>query len=297
MYLRERRRRYRRLAERIRLYKEARRLEASGLSHSRISKILGLGSGQISYWLVRGAPPHYERYDPDLTPGPELAYLVGFWLGDGRNAGREKKVRFKLADEWQINYVSRLVARLLDREAKAIVNERPFYVVDYDTSILYDYLSQPVEKLIGCIQPFKADFLRGFFDAEGYVSCSVDTVRRRLGPPVIGAANTNIRYLRLVRKLLAAFIIKTSIRTTNKKGGMMTIRGRTWVRRRDVHHVVISERESGERFYKHVRFKNRLKQQKLDDLVSLLPLSPRERYDWFVIHYIKRGRRWLKIAQ
>ncbi len=222
-----------------------------------------------------------------------MAYLIGFWLGDGRNAGREKKVRFKLADRKQLGLVNRMLARLLDREPKPILMDGPFYVVDYDTSVLYDYLSQPLAKLKPCISAFKVDFLRGFFDAEGYVSIGVDVSAKRVAE-AIGAANSNIEYIRLVRRLLAEMDIDTTTRVTNRKGEPMTIRGRTWIRKRDVHHVLIARNKSRRRFIEVVGFRNPAKQEKLGDLAYMHRLTPRERYSWFVNHYKKNGRRWYR---
>ncbi|MDV3292712.1 MAG: hypothetical protein LYZ70_00395 [Nitrososphaerales archaeon] len=295
-YLRDRRGGYRRLSERIRLYDEARRLQGLGLSRARIGRTLGVAQSQIGDWLVRGVRPRRDRYDPDLAPGPDLSYLIGFWLGDGRNAGQQKKVRFKLADKEQILHVNRILARLLGREPKPILMDGTFYTIDYDTSVLYDYISQPLKRLEQCIQFFKADFLRGFFDAEGYVSCYVDASGKRLGGLIIGAANTNLEYLRIVRNHLARLGIKSSIRRTNRRGESMTIRGNTWVRKHDVCHLIIRRQGSIKKFFVRVGFRNRAKQGKLGDLISLLSLPQRQRYDWFVNHYAKRGRRWYKTA-
>lgn len=296
--MREEKAAHRRLAERIRLCEEARRLQGKGLSNARISRILGVRQKQIDDWLDRGVRPRIYRYEPNLTPSPELAYLIGFWLGDGRNAGKEGKVRFKLADRWQLEHMNRLVARLLGREPKLVRMDGPFYTVDYDAVVLHDYLAQSLERLSSCIRPFMGDFLMGFFDAEGYVSCNVDISRQRLGNIVVGVANTDLAYLRLVRSLLFILGIKTSVRVTNKKGGSMTIRGITWVRKHDVNHLVIGEQKSVRKFFAVVGFTNPTKKEKLRDLVSLMELPPEQRFNWFVKHYERKGRRWYKkVAQ
>ena len=286
---------YRRLAERLRLYTEAQELQRLGHNNHQISRLLGLGESEVRDWLKLGIHPIRDRYNPNLTPSKDLAYLVGFWLGDGREAGGQKKVRFKLANREQIDHVNRLVAGLLERGPKPISMDGPFYVVDYDTSVLYDFIAQPIGKLLNLILRFKVDFLRGFFDAEGYVSCLVDTSKRRLSGTVVGVANTNLKYLRLIRKLLRGLGIESSSHTTNKKGETMTIRGRTWIRRNDVQHLVITREKSVRRFLASVGFEDRRKAEKLRDLVSLFPLTPAERYDWFVRNYTRTGRRWNKI--
>ena len=87
----------------------------------------------VGTWARGAKSRRVPRYDPDLSPSPDLAYLVGFYLGDGRSAGNEHKVRFKLADKSQLEHVSRLVAKLLNREPKEIKMDASFYVVEYDS--------------------------------------------------------------------------------------------------------------------------------------------------------------------
>lgn len=217
-----------------------------------------------------------------------MAYLIGFWLGDGRNAGKEKKVRFKLADMRQLDLVNHLLARLLDRAPKPVRMDGPFCVADYDTPVLYDYLAQPLAKLKPCIFAFRADFLRGFFDAEGYASIGADASKRRVNG-VVGVASSDLEYLKLVRGLLTQLGVSTTIRITNRKGEPMTIRGLAWIRRRDVRHVLITSDQSIRRFFDVVGFGNPVKQEKLGDLVFLQELPPEERFDWFVKHYRKEG--------
>jgi intein-encoded DNA endonuclease-like protein len=275
------------------LYDEAKRLKKLGYEDYDIARELQLPPKQIRYWLNDGVRPVTDRYDPNLTPSADLAYLIGFWIGDGRSAGKQKKVRFKLADREQLEHVNRLVARLLVRDPKRITTDASFYVVDYDSSVLYDYLAQPISALMPCVRAFRGDFLRGFFDAEGYVSIHADPVTRRLSA-VVGVANTNPRYLRLVRDLLMKMGIEAGMRITNRKGGLMTIRGRTWVRRNDVCHVVIRRYQSIRQFFSLVGFNNAAKQTRLKDLIFLLGLVPDERFDWFVNHYRRMGRRWYR---
>lgn len=292
--MQRRRAAYRRLAERLELYREAKKLQGVGFDIRAIAKVLELRLDVVRAWLSEGIPPRYDRYAPDLAPSSDLAYLIGFWLGDGSNAGKEKKVRFKLADASQLDHVNRLLGRMLDRPPKRATEDGTFHVVDYDSAVLYDYLSQPLKSLMPCVEAFPSDFLRGFFDAEGYISCAVNTVRGRLGLPRVGAANTNLEYLHLARKLLSGMAIKSSIRITNKVGQPMTIRGKTWFRKHDVFHLVIRKRESVRRYFALVVFRNRKKREKLKDLVAIMGLTPDRRFDWFVEHYERTGRRWCK---
>ena len=77
---------YRGLVERLRLYDEAVRLRRAGLGYKRISKVLrvkygtSLNPGAICNW-VKGRH-HPLRRCNGIIEGPELAYVIGGWLGD-----------------------------------------------------------------------------------------------------------------------------------------------------------------------------------------------------------------------
>src|SRR5271155_4669870 len=90
--------RHRTLEERLKLYSSVRELHGKGVLADEIGQALSMSREDVSYWL-RVDRPSRNIYDPDLTPRPELVYLVGAYLGDGRTAGpQDKKVRFKVAD-------------------------------------------------------------------------------------------------------------------------------------------------------------------------------------------------------
>ena len=163
------------------------------------------------------------------------------------------------------------------------------------TLALSEYLESPLDKLRECIDIFKRDYLRGFFDAEGYVTCSANVGSMRIDGVHIGVANTRIDYLNVANELLAELGIQGRFRTTNKKGGKMTIRGKTWTRRHDVHHLASYRFEDVRRFHKLVGFRNSTKAEKLRDLIKFMGMPPRERYHWFVSRYRKDGRKWVRI--
>lgn len=146
------------LRERILLYKRAVELRSLGLTYRRIAERLGVGVDTVGHWIRGAGPKGVGRYEPDLSPSHDLAYLVGFYFGDGRRAGKENKVRFKLADLVQIEYVNELVARILRRAPKPVQMEESFYVVDYDSVVLSQYLESPLECLMGCIVRFNEIF-------------------------------------------------------------------------------------------------------------------------------------------
>ena len=285
------------LKRRLTLYEKAVELSRKGCSQRKIAKELGVAKRTVEVWLCGSRPKRVWRYEPDLTPSKDLAYVSGFYVGDGQSAGHEPKVRFNLADKDQLEYVNGLVARILGREPKPWKFDGQFYSVDYDSVALSGFLNWRISRMIGYLKGFERDFLQGFFDAEGYVTCNVNQESKRLNGVHVGVANTNREYLRAVRRLLGFKGLRCHFRMTNRQGQSMTIRGKTWVRRHDVFHVTITSSDMVQCFGDLVGFRNTTKAEKLSDLLFVLELKPVERYDWFVSHYRKEGGKWLKIRE
>jgi len=249
----------------------------------RTGRSLGNGEGSPLSKVSRNR--RVWRYQPDLSPSANLAYVAGFYLGDGRAAGNENKVRFQLSDRVQLQYVGGLVARILERPDKHFTRNGPFYAVDYDSVVLSKFLSKSALQL--------ADYFRGFFDAEGYVTWRVSMVRKSVGGFCVGAANTEMEYLHLVKRMLEVLGIESFLRRTNEAGTKMRIRGRTWIRRHDVYHVVIGRRASLDRFHLLIGFHNRVKAQKLRDAIRMGNMVANVRFAWLLARYEKKGRRWV----
>ena len=282
------------LERRLVLFAGATELHVKGLSNAEIARKLGVDTDHVRRWVRGEKPKRVHRYEPDLSPGRDLAYVAGFYLGDGKRAGKKNKVRFELGDQQQIEHVGLLVARILHREPKPWAKVRSFYVISYDSVALYEFLNRPVEKLVEYMGKFARDFLRGFFDAEGYCTCSLDFRLRKLNSVTVGIANTKIRSLKYMARLLLDLGLPSSFRRTNRKGGKMTIAGKTWTRRHDVYHLSVMGFDRVRRFHDQVGFWNPQKATKLADLVALGKMPPGERYGWFVTHYTKRGRKWVR---
>jgi intein-encoded DNA endonuclease-like protein len=83
--------------ERLRFYDEAMRLRGLGLGYKRIARIIWekydvrLNPGMIYKWISGGHHP-LGRCNR-IVEGSGLTYVVGAWLGDGRLAPRQEKIR------------------------------------------------------------------------------------------------------------------------------------------------------------------------------------------------------------
>lgn len=288
-------RKHRSLEDRIRIYGGTKDLRSRGKTYPQIAAELGISLDEVGYWL-RANPPHVQRYIPDLTPRPELAYLVGAYLGDGRTAGpNDKKVRFHVADAAFAKILNELTAAILRTQPRKVTVDSGFLSVVYDSAALYDYLQQPVGNLVPLVEAFPEKFLQGFFDAEGYASPSLNHRRRLFLGIVVGAANTNQAYLERIGLLLTSLGIEWRFRTTHKAGEPMTIRGRTFIRKNEVRHIVIFTKDSLQRYHERIGFSIPEKMAKLSDMIAVsTSMSRAEGYDWFVSHYESRNRRWYR---
>jgi intein-encoded DNA endonuclease-like protein len=291
----ERKIRQRTLDERLALFSGVRQLTSEGLPPMEIATRIGISLDDVRYWL-RVEQPSRERYVPDLTPRPELSYLIGAYLGDGQTAGpADKKVRFKGADLDFANILNESVSQVLRTGPKATRKERGFHCVVYDSAPLYDFLQQPIEPLIPFAESSPESFLRGFFDAEGYVSAQLDHGSKTMNSILVGAANCNLEYLGLAGRLLESLAILPHLRTTNKAGQEMKIRGKVYIRKRDVHHIVTTKAKEIRLFQQEIGFSIPKKREKLGDLVKLLGWEDRRaRYEWFTKNYARVGHNWVK---
>ncbi len=289
--------RHRPLEERVELYSKVHELRSKGLGIRDIAQSLGISRRDVSYWF-RVNRPSRTVYSPDLTPRPDLSYLVGAYLGDGRTAGpKDKRVRFNLADSAFANLLNELVAQVLGATLKTVTVDGGFYSVSYDSAVLYDFLQQPIHEFSKLIESFPSDFLRGFFDAEGFASPKLNHKKQLFSGIEIGAANTNLDYLALVSDFLTGLGIESRLAKTHKIGEAMTSRGKTFTRRHEVSQIRIDGIQNAFRYHSVVGFSVPSKKDKLDDMIAIINEVPlKGRYVAFLSSYTLRNRRWAKIT-
>jgi intein-encoded DNA endonuclease-like protein len=98
-----------------------------------------------------------------------------------------------------------------------------------------------------------AAFLRGFFDAEGSISENGS----------IHLVNSDYRLLKYVQSLLERFeIVTTGPHLLHQRGSIMPIKGKQYVRRRDVYYIYVKQ-SCNMRFYKYIGFTIKRKQERL----------------------------------
>ena len=207
---------YRSLMERLRIYDEVIRLRRAGLGYRRISKVLeakygiSMNPGAICNW-VRGRHNPLRRCN-NIVEGPELAYVIGGWLGDGTLARERNNYKcyvklsvkdYDFAEEW-----GRCLAKASGRLKPYVPrweNALGRWVVKGSNILLYNLLKRARENpriLLPYLEKYPAEACRGFFDAEGSVWRKRYQVR---------VHNTDPRVIELCKQLLEKIGIYCSV--------------------------------------------------------------------------------------
>jgi intein-encoded DNA endonuclease-like protein len=265
---------------RIKLYDRVMALRQLGLSYNKIRDVIKqeygieLLKGQIAAWVQGVHSPYNGRGIPSLEllePSEDLAYVIGAVCGDGyvritRHVYKgyifkQAIIYLKAKDKEFVEEFAIRIGRVLNRPPPKLKVERStgrYYYIKVESKTLYELLKKPVdlEKLRkyiehcdGCI----TTFLRGFFDSEGSVT--------KTGS--ISVSNSDYNLLRYVQSLLRRFeILTTGPHLLFQRGSIVCIRGKQYIRRRDVYHIYV-RRSCNMMFYKHIGFTIKRKQERL----------------------------------
>ena len=255
-------------------------LRQLGLSYNKIRDVIKqeygieLLKGQIAAWVQGVHSPYNGRGIPSLEllePSEDLAYVIGAVCGDGyvritRHVYKgyifkQAIIYLKAKDKELVEEFAIRIGRVLNRPPPKLKVKRStgrYYYINVESKTLYELLKKPVdlEKLRkyiehcdGCI----TTFLRGFFDAEGSVT--------KTGS--ISVSNSDYNLLRYVQSLLRRFeILTTGPHLLFQRGSIVCIRGKQYIRRRDVYHIYV-RRSCNMMFYKHIGFTIKRKQERL----------------------------------
>jgi len=144
-------------------------------------------------------------YKPDLSPTPELSYVLGVCYGDGSKicessptqTGRKYRIRLNVRDRSFAEEFARCLSEVIGRD-EIPVTERTIggggtkgYRARACCKILYQFIKKSLQEHKKIVEKNPAPFIRGFFDSEG----SVDSNRIRV-------VNSNRKILKYVRELL-----------------------------------------------------------------------------------------------
>jgi intein-encoded DNA endonuclease-like protein len=267
---------------RIKLYDRVMALRQLGLSYNKIRDVIKqeygieLSRGQIHAWVRGLHSPYNGGRIPSLEllePSEDLAYVIGAVCGDGcakierrvHKGYRQAIIRLNAKDKEFVEEFAIRIGRVLNRPPPKVRVQRLtgyysgcYYCSEVASKTLYELLKKPVDlerlrKYIEHCDKCSAAFLRGFFDAEGSVT--------KTGSIYVG--NSDYRLLKYVQSLLGRFeIVTTGPYLLHRRGSITHSNGKQYIRRRDVYYIYV-KRSCNMRFYEHIGFTIRRKQERL----------------------------------
>jgi intein-encoded DNA endonuclease-like protein len=207
------------------------------------------------------AREHHFRLHPNLSPSPELSYVLGAFLGDG-SIIRNKIVTLKVADIVFAEKFAECLAKVVGTKPYPLRNVENKYWIGYiNNKGLAKFLSQnTLQNLIPIVEKYPEEFVRGFFDAEGTVSLG----GRKKKQVKIIAYNNNVELIKLIQKLLLKkFDIDSSIyihaRAGEKRGNAIA--------NSNCYALMICRKESVLKFRREIGFSITRKMRKLESMI------------------------------
>lgn len=208
---------------------------------------------------------------PLLTPSPSLSYLIGVVFGDGsvnmmrRKTGRSNyNIDLDVKDRDFIDIFNDALHDILGKYYS--VNQYDGrYQVRGQSKVLYFLLKDKnLGSLRKFIDPFPADFIRGFADSEGSICLYNNNGYKGAR---IDLANTNHEVMAFIKSLLQSLNIRAHFherpisKTTTKRDGSVIIP------RKPIYQVAIHDKTSIKIFAEEVGFSIGRKQNRLMEAV------------------------------
>lgn len=200
------------------------------LKERDIAMKLSISQPMVHYLLKKfGFRREKFRYVLHIRQTKNLAYLVGAITGDGHIAKTNKEhnlIQLSSTDKEFAEEIGVCFQKLLKKSKPSKTNifnrtdrfrTKPRYVVNCSSHDLWNWFRTDFrEKTFKLCNRFSADFIRGFFDAEG--GTSFITAKRSF---VVHASNKDLELLFLIKKIMEEkFNIHSLIKISHKKGSI-----------------------------------------------------------------------------
>jgi len=192
------------------LYQKVVALHEQGFGSRRIAKILDVDSGLFEHWIYPKGTLCKPRPNPDLTPCPELAYLLGVLLSDGflYYGNRHYRITLRAKDKDFVAEFRRCLLKVSKRKVSFFKCSDGLWCASCSCKKLYLYLQDKkshfeiMDYNISC-------FIRGFADGDGCATIS----DKKYGYVSVTMYNSNLPLLIFIQRLLEAhFDISATIR-------------------------------------------------------------------------------------
>lgn len=187
---------------------------------------------------------------------PELMQIIGYFLGDGNL--QERSLRFKDTDKEVLKIYQKLIEKVFNVKGRIVPQKETIaYLLEVNSLYLRNWFQKNItvrkreilEEIKQLPQREFAAFLRGIFDAEGYVATQSRQIR---------LAITNQAIAKVLHYLLSRLGITLSFYKIKRKKP-------NW---RDVYLISLNSYDSFEEFSKFIGFSSKEKVEKLLFLIS-----------------------------
>lgn len=247
-----------------------------GLSARKISQKLGISERTVESWIYEGARPDgnvlSRRWNPNLSPTPELSYLLGSWYSDCWKTNI-KQASLEATDREYVEEYSRCFSEVIGRESTYDVKRRETgtgrqdrWRVNCSSKLLLDYLREPLDRHKEVIEKQPFEFLKGFGDGDGSVDFWInkrDYKGKKYAYPrwEISLHSTDKSLLFYIKKILKE---KVGVSHVNEK---KDTRGH---REQPLYSLRISRQKDLLKWYNEVGFTIERKQRKLEEAVEYI---------------------------
>ncbi|MHA1853765.1 MAG: LAGLIDADG family homing endonuclease [Candidatus Heimdallarchaeaceae archaeon] len=195
-------------------YNNAIFLRTKGFSIPKIAKKLNINDSTIWAWVNRGSRPHCisdknrEKNvlkDDKKKLTKEVAFVLGAIYGDG-NFARDNQIKLVSIDREYVEAFKKAIEKWTGMNASKIVcyerEFKPQFNCWFSSRSVCEFLSGiDLNDLISSNEDIKCAFLRSFFDSEGHVAKKYRQ---------ICVINTNLKLIKLTKKLLSSLGIRTT---------------------------------------------------------------------------------------
>lgn len=227
---------------------------------------MGMSESTVDHWIYMRTRPDTLFKTPDLTPSPELSYILGTRYGDGSIYEYHKSpthlyvIKLSVSDRSFVDEFNRCASSVLNRKGRYAVSEyyegqTRMFRVQVTNKGLYLFMKKSLDEHKPVIESFPASFLRGFFDSEGCVS-----------DKMLGVYNTNLELMRYVESLLVErfSIFPSKIGIVVRKGSTNSTPYGETVATKNCYQMSINYRDGIIRYKEKIGFVNADKLEKLN---------------------------------
>lgn len=188
------------------LYEEVVALHKVGYGSRRIAKILNVDRKSFERWIYPRGTLCKPRPEPDLTPTPELSYLIGARLGDGfvyrSKVWRKYIIALRAKDKDFVEKFRDCLVQVSRRKVCFFQVSEGYWHTQTNSKPLYLWLkSKDVFRYNRIIKQFPAEFIRGVADSEGCVVI----LKGKYNYVYVDIANTDLKLLKCIQTLLWSY--------------------------------------------------------------------------------------------